>query len=735
MNYATKTKPTVYISSMHGPDVVDELNSQFKRFDVVFLQSHEQFKHNLTFSGGIFLLFGSKDVKMHVPNKHVKDLKQEKVVIDGKFKYVLADEIADEQSLVRLLFSPVINECTFKTIQIKKDYADALKYLKGVEEVTLDIETAGLDPFHPEAKILTVAFGDTKTVMCMPVSHSDLLNASISDIQKLTIDVFKELAKKRIIAHNAKYEMRWMERHAFLPNGIAPTMKVAFDTMLAHYMLEENSSHGLDSLTNEYFPQHSGYWNMVELFRTKNESYELVPLWDLCIYNMADVYITAALVDGMRSKLRLEDMLELYENYMIPLIHTVSVMETNGFSINEKELSRLTAWYENKKEKAERLIADVIGHRINMASSKQVSTLLYDELELPVLQYTEKGGRSTDEDTINQLLKAKKLDVERKSVLEQMLVHRKCSTMLKSFLSVFRDRVESSTDGLLRTNYNLHIVETGRLSSSNPNLQNIPTSPSLTEHGYEPIKTVFNSRYGKTGYIITADYGQMELRVAAMYSKDPVFMRAFKENRDLHGEMAEYVYGPKFTLEQRDKAKRTNFSAVFDIQPETLAKKIDLTVPEATKLLTAFRSLHPRLYYYFDSVWERSRSLGYATNYLGRRRHIKKDIEKATELWQMERIKRQVWNFPIQSSAVEIALTGIMLLRRELTRNKLHRSLIISNVHDSVVLDVPKDELDDALELVSTVLTKGVEQVYEWISVPLKLDVKYGHDMHNADKA
>jgi DNA polymerase-1 len=249
-----------------------------------------------------------------------------------------------------------------------------------------------------------------------------------------------------------------------------------------------------------------------------------------------------------------------------------------------------------------------------------------------------------------------------------------------------------------------------------------------------PLKTMFTSRYGEDGVIVQADLSQIELRVATMYSNDPELVRAYKDGVDLHGAMAEYVYGPNFTKEQRTKAKRTNFSAIFDISPRELAVMIEASEEEAETLLKKFKERHAVLFEMFGEWWKKAQYDGFITNFCGMERHIADELALASEQWQVDDVRRAVWNFPIQSTAADIMVTGLVLLNGRVktineTLPKDYNVRLIGSVHDSVILDVPKDMLDNVSEVVKDVFENGVSSAYDWVSVPIEIDVSHGNSI------
>lgn len=626
-----------------------------------------------------------------------------------------------------------------KMVQTEKDMLDAKKYILKSKYQCIDIETRGLDPYVNDTKILTIAIGDSKKVFVFIINYKENVpKAKTLETIKLIL-----MSCTKIVGHNLKYDIKWLQVWFDMKFS---KEQLYFDTMLAHSLLNENSPHGLDHLTNIYIPEHSNYESDLMSTMEEKNNYESCPLPVLVDYNGMDVYATSRIYEIMEKELDKKENVHIkniFFNYTIPNLLMLIKMESNGFHIDKEELERLAEVYENLREdREERIIKSEPEYfeeneKFNFNSYPQLRNFLYDYMSFPVLRKTKVnfktgsgGNASVDLDTLE--IFQKNATGKRKVIIDNLISRTKINSIIKSFLNVFKDRIEVSVDGRLRTNFNQHIVETGRLSSSSPNLQNIPTSGKLEDYGLEPIKTMFNAT-SKNGYIIQADYSQIELRTCAMYTKDSVFVKAFKEGRDLHGELAEIIYGDGYTKEQRTKAKRTNFSAIFDISAEALALELKITDKEAGKILHSFWSIHDDIKEWFDYIWNLAKKQGYIENYNGRRRRVKERIDNSQENWEVEKIKREVWNFPIQSSAAEISLTAVRMLHEEMQKRKM-KSMIVGSVHDSVIVDAVRTEKDTIVKLIDYIFVTNMYKVYKWISVPIKVDISVGTDMHNLDE-
>lgn len=620
-------------------------------------------------------------------------------------------------------------------IRNKSDINNAIKWLSIKRKyVSVDFETTGLIIDDIDFRVLSCAFGDENTAFVFPIHHKDSWLAF--DDSYLLLE---KLSKHSFLAHNFKFEARIMMYLGFdIP-------KFEGDTMLITNLLDETAPKSLDYLVETYLPKYSGYWNLLHESMSKKNAFETAPIELLLDYNADDIIMTARLYNILLKELdKYPKLVKYWNNYYKHMVIPIVEMEHVGFCMDINILSEVEVEYNNIITEIE----NTIKHKhityfkdkpdFNFNSHDQKRHFLYRHLKLPVLQTTKKnrktgggGNPATDEKTLEML---QGMGYEPKT-MELLIRREKAYTQVKSFINVFKKRHELSLDHFIRTNFNMHTVETGRLSSSKPNLQNLTTSAKLNEFDLPPIKRIFKSRFNN-GKLLSADYSQIELRMVAIYSQDTNFVKAYtKDGVDLHGELAEQIYGKDYTKHNRDMAKRTNFSAIFDITANTLSKNLKITKNEADSLLYGFRQLHPELYDWFDDIWIHARERGYLENYNGRRRHIQKELDSAIQEWEFEAIKREVWNFPIQSSASEITLTTLIHMYNFIKERGL-KSIIFGSVHDSILFDCPNMK---ELKLINTEIkqfaSNQIPKLFKWIGkIKIKMETEYGNTLHNMEE-
>ena len=657
---------------------------------------------------------------------------------DGNVTYTVFPDVAsgidDEDGFERamkLLAHRDFPHNRIHIIQNEKDLRSAIKHISSLPYVVCDFETRELDPFNPDASVLSLAAGNKDQVWVMPLSHPKSPWLGNTEVQMEWLSAVYGV--KHLVGHNAKYELRW-----FLALGF-PVRAISFDPMVVHHMFYEWRPHDLETLAADY-TDWSGYsYELAGSLQSKND-YSTAPLDLLLIYNGMDVIVTDVATTKLRNKLAEadnEDLAAIWQKLDRPLISLLAEMEHNGLHIDVARLQWLGAWYDEEIDKCEDQLQSYAPLKAyfeenppNFGSPVQMRKILYEQLRFKAPYNTKpsksfpQGVPSTDREALRILEKSGK----HTKFMQQLQRRNRASKIKTSFIDVFQHRMNWQESGyFLRTNYNQHVVETFRLSSSSPNLQNLPRSEDLASIQLEAPKQVFTSRYGNHGRLVQADFSQLELRVAAMYTGDKTFCDAFEQGRDLHGELATVVYGEGWTKEQRYKAKRANFSAVFDVSAEGLADQIDASVDEAKKILAAFRSVHPELLDWFNRTWDEAKYHGMVKNFLGRERHIEWEMSRAMAAHEVDAIRRSVYNFPIQSTAADMTKTALLKMRSRLVTEKLD-AVIVGTVHDSIIIDSHVD----CHSWVAHILKYEMENIdYDWITVPVKADISIGEDLHN----
>lgn len=418
------------------------------------------------------------------------------------------------------------------------------------------------------------------------------------------------------------------------------------------------------------------------------------------------------LIRELREKLALElkdkNLIDLFHNIEMPLVTVLAKMELNGIKIDLSVLKQLSSEIEKGLVKLIEDIYRISGTQFNINSPKQLREVLFEKLKLPVVKRS-KTGPSTDEEVLRNLAKMHELPA-------LLLDYRQLMKLKTTYVDTLPNLIDKHT-GRIHSSFNQTGTETGRLSSSNPNLQNIPVR---TEFG----KRIRQAIVADEGcFLLSCDYSQVELRILAHLSKDENLIAAFNNNKDIHRATAALIYGldeEDVDESMRDVAKRVNFGIIYGLTSYGLSKDLKISIDEAQKFIDAYFLRYPRVQDYLNQQIEKARSDGFVTTMLGRRRYIPDINNKNQAIRQFA--QRQAVNAPIQGSASDLIKIAMVHIDNEISQNKLSARLIIQ-VHDELVFDVPDKEVDSFLDLAKD----KMENVLK-LDVPVRVSVKKGRN-------
>lgn len=411
--------------------------------------------------------------------------------------------------------------------------------------------------------------------------------------------------------------------------------------------------------------------------------------------------------------LELAGLTTLYDTIEIPLIHTLAVMEMNGFTVDTERLMDMERELSLEADKLEEEIYDDAGETFNINSTKQLGVILFEKLGLPVIKKT-KTGYSTDSAVLEALM-------DQHPMIPKILQFRALKKLISTYLDGLEPLISRET-GRIYTSFNQMVTATGRLSSSDPNLQNIPIR---TEQGRK-IRSLFVPGEGYD-YIVSGDYSQIELRLLAHLSQDPTMIDGFKKNQDIHRRTASEVFGipwDEVTPEQRSHAKAVNFGIIYGISDFGLARNISISRQQAKEYIDSYFARYSTIHAYMDKLVAEARETGMAKTMFGRIRTLT-DIN-SKNFTRRSFAERTAMNTPIQGSAADIIKLAMNAVQDELERRSL-RSRLLVQVHDELVLEVPADEREE----VETLLKDTMEHIVP-LSVPLVVDIHCGRNWEEA---
>ncbi len=578
----------------------------------------------------------------------------------------------------------------------KNNLDDLVKSLTLSKSLCVDTETSSLN--IQEAELAGIALSnEEKKGYYIPT-----LNDCDEVIYKLK--PLLENPSIMIIGHNLKYDLQILKKYNI------NIKENVFDTMLAHYLINPESSHKLDVLSENYLNHKCIPIEDIIGKRGVNQKKmtDLDPK-DIYVYACEDADITFRLKNIFEQELKKNNLTKLFYDLEIPLMFVLCEIEKNGVKIDSDFLSNMSTLLTKKINETQKSIHKIAGEDFNVASPKQLGVILFDKLKIDDNPKKTKSGQySTSEDILTKLSKKSK-------IVSLILEYREYKKLLSTYIDALPQMV-SSYDKLIHTDYAQAVTATGRLSSNKPNLQNIPIRTQLGRK----TRSAFVSRT-KGNFILAADYSQIELRIIASFSEDKEMINAFNNNKDIHSITASKVFGISLddvTQDMRRRAKEVNFGIIYGISPFGLSQNLDIPRGEAKEIIDAYFDEFKNVKLYMDRSIEEAKSKKQVKTLLGRRRFLR-DIDSRNYTLRGF-AERNAINSPIQGTAADIIKLAMISISKWMKENNI-KSKMIMQVHDELVFDVEKTEL----ELLSLNIKKIMENVIK-IKVPLLVEVGYG---------
>lgn len=568
------------------------------------------------------------------------------------------------------------------------------------KSVCFDTETTGLDAL--QAALVGIAFSWEKgTGYYVPLPENE------QETQQILAELrpFFENPQIEKIAHNLKYDLKVLARHGVQVSG------PFYDTMIAHYLINPDRRHTMDLLAASYL--HYRPQPITDLIGKKGKnqgSMREVPIAEQMAYAVEDADITLQLKQYFDQELIAAENKALFENVEMPLVGVLSQMEQNGIALDTAFLKQLESELETDIQTLEETIFTQAGESFNLASPKQLGPILFDKMKLvDKPKKTKTGQYATGEDVLSTLAKAH-------PIVADILQWRSLTKLQSTYVKALPQEINPHT-GRVHTVFNQAVAATGRLSSNQPNLQNIPIR---TPRGQQ-VRKAFVPK-NEDHLLLAADYSQIELRIIAALSGDPAMVNAFKEGQDIHAATAAKVFDVPLeavTREQRANAKTVNFGIVYGVSAFGLSQQTNLNRTEAKELIEAYYNTYPELKKYMQAQVDFARENGYVTTVLGRRRYLK-DIHAANAIVRGA-AERNAVNAPIQGSAADIIKLAMIRIHKRLKEEHWKAKMLLQ-VHDELVFEVPKSEVDALAQMVKTEMEKAFD-----LEVPLVVDVGTGN--------
>ena len=601
-------------------------------------------------------------------------------------------------------------ESNYHTIRTKNELDELIEVMKKAPYISFDTETTSLDYMNAELVGISIALKPNEAFY-IPINHNyEGVEKQLEEHFVLeALKPFLESDEIPKIGHNLKYD-----RHILQNLGIDLKGKL-LDTMLFSYVNNSTiTRHNLDAVSKRYLNINPTSYEDVAGKGAKQIPFSEVSIEVASEYASEDADISLKLYEHIEPLVQKETKLaKLYSEIEGPLIYTLGDIERNGVLIDSEKLNEQSKELEAKILKLEQKVQKSAGEDFNLGSPKQLQEILYEKLGLPVIKKTPKGQPSTAESVLQEL----SMDFP---IVQDILSYRAISKLKSTYTDKLPKMVNSNT-GRVHTSYHQAVTATGRLSSSDPNLQNIPIR---SEEGRR-IREAF---IAPDGYkILAADYSQIELRIMAHLSRDQGLMDAFAKGQDIHQATAAEIFSiniDEVTANQRRSAKAINFGLIYGMSAFGLSKQLKITRAEAQNYIEQYFDRYPQVKHYMDETKQSAKKMGYVETVFGRRLYLG-DIE-SSNYQRRQYAERSAINAPMQGTAADLIKMAMILLHQKI-REESFEAKIIMQVHDELVIEVNENQSDELSEITTSVMSEISK-----LDVDLKVDADIGNNWDEA---
>ena len=584
-----------------------------------------------------------------------------------------------------------------------------IKNASKAKTIAIDTETTGLDYMDTDLVGISLSYKPGEAYYIPINHHDDTVNQLKLNVVLDALKPVLESSKNKIIGQNIKFDRNVLAKYGINISSIKN------DTMMMSYVLDASATrHNLDALSSYYLNYKTSTFEDVAGKGVKQVTFDQVPIEEATNYAAEDADITLRLYEELNPKLEsVASLKKLNDEIEIPLIEVLSEMEQNGAILNSKILSSQSKDLENRIKKLEKKAYEIAGEEFNLGSTKQLREIFFDKLNYRIIKKTPGGQPSTDEKVLVELAE----EYELPGVL---LEHRTLSKLKSTYTDKLPGQI-SETTGKVHTSFHQAVTTTGRLSSSDPNLQNIPIR---TEDGRR-IRQAFEPSKGHR--FISADYSQIELRIMAHISKDVGLLQAFQEGEDVHSKTASEVFDvaiEEVTADLRRNAKAINFGLIYGISAFGLGKQLGISRNLAAEYMAMYFEKYPGVKKYMESTKDFASQNGYVETLFGRRLYLR-DINASNAI-RRQASERAAINAPVQGTAADIMKIAMIKTHQAIKAENVKAKLILQ-VHDELILDTPKKEIDSVINLLTDSMMGAAS-----LDVPLEIDVGVGDNWDQA---
>ena len=627
--------------------------------------------------------------------------------ISNKNSSEISSKISSETSQNAPSLIPENIKKSFICINNMGLWEEYFKKIKSSEIIAIDTETTSLN--INKAKLVGFSIGWSDEAIYVPLDHDEKIPELDIDVLLKNLKEICESNKIKKIGQNLKYDYEILYRHNIILKNIY------FDTLLASFVLDSgNNKHNLDFLAKKYFDYNCISFEDLAGKGVKQKTFNQIEIKDAYIYAAEDAYITYKLYEVLLYRLEQDPVSKkiFFEQEML-LLSIIAKMELDGVAVDAAELNKQSIKITKLLEDLKEQIWIITQCEFNIDSPKQLIEILYDKMGLPVLSKTPKGQPSTSESALSQL-------AETYEIAKLLLKYRHYAKLKNTYLDKLPKLLDEKTNRIHASFHQTGTV-TGRLSSSDPNLQNIPMR---TKEGAD-IRKAFVAK--NNWNIISADYSQIELRLMAHLSQDDSLIDAFKKNLDVHKITAAEVFGCKVesvSKDQRRIAKAINFGLMYGMSAFGLAKQLKIGRKESQEYINKYFEKYPKVKDFIANTKSDALEQGYVSTIFGRKLYFPN--LKSQPAARREGVLRSAINAPLQGSAADLIKRAMIALDKLLKKHNLKAELILQ-VHDELVLESPKEEVDQVKAFIQDAMVNAAK-----LSIPLIIDIGVNHHWHGA---
>ncbi|MBA1340442.1 MAG: DNA polymerase-1 [Pelagibacterales bacterium] len=605
-----------------------------------------------------------------------------------------------------------INRKFYKSILTEKDLDKLLKTLNEKSSISVDTETSSLNPL--EAELIGVSFSYAPNEsFYIPIAHKKIKSIKKETVIKKIKPILEDPSIKKI-GQNMKYDFMILKN-----NGIE--VEPVEDTMLLSYTLDAgNNRHNMDTLSEIHLGHKTISYKELVGTGKKQINFSEINLEEATKYAAEDADVTLRLYNILLDRVNDEKLNKIYDVFEKPMIKLLSKLEINGIKVDDKYLRVLSKKFEERLKKVEKEIYKISNKEFNIGSPKQLGEIIYNELKIAKLKKTKKGSLATSAKILEDLA------LNGHEFPSLVLNWRQISKLKSTYTDALQDHINKKTKRV-HTSFLLAATNTGRLASSNPNLQNIPIK---TKDGKE-IRKAFIAE--KNNVLISADYNQIEMRILAEIADVKELKKAFKNNQDIHSLTASQVFRVpinKVSDDFRRKAKAINFGIIYGITQYGLAKQIGVSNQEALDFINAYFKKFPEIKEYMNSTIKACRKQGYVTNIFGRRIHLRGINDKNFSVRSFQ--ERAAINAPIQGSAADIIRLAMIKIDKLLEEDKKNKAKMLLQIHDELIFECSQKNEVQVKKIIKDAMVSVSTSDYHMFSIPLEVSINSGNNWGEA---